>query len=95
MGKKISPNWLMEYARLIETRYRRWKSKRYVESLLEKEKIYSSHVLDHFSCSDLIKLLVECLRVLALRGTFSLCIPDVALDLDERKHESIYAIAEK
>ncbi len=208
--KKIAPNWLVGRARSIVTRYRYWKSKRYVGRLLETEKnicleigaekkrsgwhtldinpycdicwdlmkglpfpdnsvqkIYSSHVLEHFSYSDLVKLLEECLRVLAPNGTFSVCIPDAsiyisayvngrdldpaqfplyeaafhgnskidyvnyiaymdghhkhmfdkdnilsilrnvgfsscrsrefdaALDLDERKHESIYAIAEK
>ena len=208
--KKITPSWMIRLARSIVTRYRYWKSQRYVGRLLETEnnicleigaekkrsgwhtldinpycdicwdlmkglpfpdnsvqKIYSSHVLEHFSYSDLIKLLKECLRVLAPKGTFSVCIPDAsiyisayvngrdldpeqfplyevafhgnskidyvnyiaymdghhkhmfdednilsilrnvgfsscrsrdfdaALDLDERKHESIYAIAEK
>lgn len=120
--KKIAPYWMVGRARSIVTRYRYWKSQRYVERLLETDKniyleigaekkrsgwytldinpycdicwdlmkglpfpdnsvqkIYSSHVLEHFSYSDLIKLLEECLRVLAPNGTFSVCVPDASI----------------
>ena len=42
-------------------------------------KIYSSHVLEHFSFSELRKLLPDCLRALAPEGQFSVCVPNAEL----------------
>lgn len=41
--------------------------------------IYSSHVLEHFSYPDLVRLLKECLRILKPGGSFSACVPDARL----------------
>lgn len=43
------------------------------------QQIYSSHVLEHFSYSDITNLLKECLRVLTSNGTLSVCIPDARI----------------
>lgn len=43
------------------------------------EKIYSSHVLEHFTLKEIRKLLGECFRVLAPGGTFSVCVPNARL----------------
>lgn len=44
--------------------------------------IYSSHVLEHFEYSELIKLLTECLRVLKPGGIFSASIPNARIYLN-------------
>lgn len=44
--------------------------------------IYSSHVLEHFEYSELIKLLTECLRILKLGGIFSASIPNARIYLN-------------
>ena len=41
--------------------------------------IYSSHVLEHFFYSDLIRLLIDCKRVLKPGGSFSACVPDASI----------------
>ncbi len=43
------------------------------------QKIYSSHVLEHFSYPDLVKLLGECLRVLVPNGVFFVCVPNAKI----------------
>jgi predicted SAM-dependent methyltransferase len=43
------------------------------------DKIYSSHLLEHFYYSDVIALLKECYRVLKNHGTFSVCVPDASI----------------
>jgi predicted SAM-dependent methyltransferase len=42
-------------------------------------KIYSSHLLEHFSYRDLMRLLIDCHRVLKISGSFSACVPDASL----------------
>lgn len=44
--------------------------------------IYSSHLLEHFEYSELIKLLAECLRILKPGGSFSACIPNARIYLN-------------
>ena len=44
--------------------------------------IYSSHLLEHFEYSDLIKLLAECLRILKPGGSFSACVPNARIYLN-------------
>lgn len=46
------------------------------------EKIYSSHVLEHFYYNDLLKLLSECRRVLKLSGVFSASVPNARLYIE-------------
>lgn len=41
--------------------------------------IYSSHVLEHFTHAQLIKLLAECHRVLRSGGEFSVCVPNARI----------------
>jgi len=41
--------------------------------------IYSSHVLEHFSFTEIIKLLEECRRVLVSGGIISVCVPNARL----------------
>jgi predicted SAM-dependent methyltransferase len=41
--------------------------------------IYSSHVLEHFHYSELIRLLKDCLRILKPGGVFSVCVPDASI----------------
>jgi len=41
--------------------------------------IYSSHVLEHFSYLELMRLLKDCLRVLKSGGMFSACVPDAEI----------------
>lgn len=120
--KKITPNWLAWWTHLVLTRYRHWKSKRYINGLLKTDnniyleigaekkrsgwytldrnsycdicwdlgnglpfpdnsiqRIYSSHVLEHFSYPDLLKLLEECLRVLVPNGVFLVCVPNAKI----------------
>ena len=43
------------------------------------DKIYSSHLLEHFHYPDIIALLNECYRVLKNGGSFSVCVPDAAI----------------
>jgi predicted SAM-dependent methyltransferase len=42
-------------------------------------KIYSSHTLEHFHYRDLMRLLVDCHRVLKPGGSFSACVPDASI----------------
>ena len=44
--------------------------------------IYSSHVLEHFKFTDLIKLLCECLRLLKPGGKFSAAVPNARIYID-------------
>ncbi len=44
--------------------------------------IYSSHLLEHFEYSELIKLLAECLRILKPGSSFSACIPNARIYLN-------------
>ena len=59
-------------------------------------KIYSSHVLEHFFCPDLMKLLNECHRILEPKGVFSVCVPNANmyikgyLSAEEFKPKEIY-----
>jgi predicted SAM-dependent methyltransferase len=47
------------------------------------EKIYSSHVLEHFSYpNQMLPLLQECLRILKPGGIFSIAVPNARLFLD-------------
>ena len=41
------------------------------------EQIYSSHLLEHFSFPDMIKLLKECYRILIPNGMFDACVPNM------------------
>jgi predicted SAM-dependent methyltransferase len=43
------------------------------------QKIYSSHVLEHFTYPEIIGLLKECLRVLVPSGEFSVCVPNARI----------------
>ncbi len=45
-------------------------------------KIYSSHVLEHFSYKEAQNLLSECRRVLVHNGEFSVCVPNARLYID-------------
>jgi predicted SAM-dependent methyltransferase len=59
-------------------------------------KIYSSHVLEHFSFPDLMKLLSECYRILKFGGIFSVCVPNASIYMkaywstEEFKPKDIY-----
>ncbi len=44
-------------------------------------KIYSSHVLEHFAYKDIIKLLRDCHRILTPDGQFSVCVPNAQIYL--------------
>jgi len=46
------------------------------------DKIYASHVLEHFYYDDLMRLLHECLRTLKPGGTLSVSVPDAGIYLD-------------
>lgn len=46
------------------------------------EKIYSSHVLEHFYFNDLLRLLAECRRVLKPSGSFSASVPNARLYIE-------------
>ncbi len=46
------------------------------------DKIYSSHVLEHFSTSQIEYILGESLRVLKSGGIFSVCVPNAAIYLN-------------
>jgi predicted SAM-dependent methyltransferase len=46
------------------------------------EKIYSSHVLEHFYFSDLVRLLSECRRVLKPAGVFSASVPNARIYIE-------------
>lgn len=46
------------------------------------EKIYSSHVLEHFYFNDLLALLSECRRVLKPSGVFSASVPNARLYIE-------------
>src|SRR5262249_30283421 len=43
------------------------------------QKIYSSHLLEHFCYRDLITLLADCHRILKPGGSFSACVPDASI----------------
>lgn len=43
--------------------------------------IYSSHLLEHFGYSDLLRFLSECLRILKPDGKFSAAVPDASIFL--------------
>lgn len=44
--------------------------------------VYSSHVLEHFTYPELIKLLEECLRILKSGGTFSASVPNARIYIE-------------
>jgi predicted SAM-dependent methyltransferase len=44
--------------------------------------IYSSHVLEHFTFTELVDLLNECKRVLKSGGIFSACVPNARIYLE-------------
>jgi len=46
------------------------------------ERIYSSHVLEHFYYNDLLKLLSECKRVLKPSGVFSASVPNARIYIE-------------
>lgn len=46
------------------------------------EKIYSSHVLEHFYFRDLMKLLSECRRILKPAGVFSASVPNARIYIE-------------
>lgn len=46
------------------------------------EKIYSSHVLEHFHYKDLLNLLSECRRILKPSGVFSASVPNARLYIE-------------
>ena len=46
------------------------------------EKIYSSHVLEHFYFSDIFRLLSECRRVLKPSGVFSASVPNARIYIE-------------
>lgn len=46
------------------------------------DKIYSSHVLEHFYFNDLLKLLSECRRVLKPSGVFSASVPNARIYIE-------------
>ena len=41
--------------------------------------IYSSHVLEHFTYEDLMRLLINCYGTLKVGGKFSVCVPDASI----------------
>ncbi|ACF14965.1 conserved hypothetical protein [Chloroherpeton thalassium ATCC 35110] len=45
-------------------------------------KIYSSHLLEHFTIRELEKLLKECYRILVYDGVFSVCVPNARLYIE-------------
>jgi SAM-dependent methyltransferase len=46
------------------------------------DKIYSSHVFEHFYHTDGLNLLKECYRILKKEGSFSICVPNAAIYLN-------------
>lgn len=46
------------------------------------ERIYSSHVLEHFYYNDLLRLLSECRRVLKPSGVFSASVPNARIYIE-------------
>jgi predicted SAM-dependent methyltransferase len=42
-------------------------------------RLYSSHVLEHFSYKDLVRLLSDCYRVLKPGGILDACVPDASI----------------
>jgi len=46
------------------------------------DKVYSSHLLEHFYHDEAIALLKECYRILKAGGTFSVCVPDASIYLN-------------
>jgi len=44
--------------------------------------LYSSHVLEHFSHREILRLLADCFRVLKPGGELSACVPDASVYLD-------------
>lgn len=46
------------------------------------ERLYSSHVLEHFYFNDLLKLLSECKRVLKPSGVFSASVPNARIYIE-------------
>jgi predicted SAM-dependent methyltransferase len=43
--------------------------------------IYCSHVFEHFTYRDLVKVISECYRVLKVGGSISVCVPDAEIYL--------------
>lgn len=79
--KKGENGWTtLDYATRCDIKY----------NLLEKlpfpdnsvDKIYSSHVLEHFTRNQLDSLLQECKRILKPGGIFSVCVPNAKLYID-------------
>lgn len=50
------------------------------------DRIYSSHVLEHFYFKDLMALLSECRRVLKPSGTFSASVPNARIYIEAYLH---------
>ncbi len=46
------------------------------------DQIYSSHLLEHFDYSDLVKFLAECYRILKKSGNFKVAVPNAKIFLD-------------
>jgi len=46
------------------------------------DKIYTSHLLEHFQYKDLIQILNEFYRILKIGGELSICIPDATIYID-------------
>ncbi len=46
------------------------------------DQIYSSHLLEHFDYSDLVKFLAECYRILKKSGSFKVAVPNAKIFLD-------------
>jgi predicted SAM-dependent methyltransferase len=45
------------------------------------DRIYCSHVFEHFTYKDLVKIISECHRILKKGGSLSVCVPDAELYL--------------
>jgi len=54
------------------------------------QEIYSSHLLEHFYYSDLMKLLQECHRVLRPDGLFGVCVPNARLYIAGYLEEKLF-----
>jgi predicted SAM-dependent methyltransferase len=50
------------------------------------EKLYSSHVLEHFFYPDIMRLLRECHRILKPGGTISICVLDATIFIAGYQH---------
>lgn len=51
-------------------------------SINSVDKVYSSHVFEHFYYKDLIKLMSECYRILKPGGEISVCVPNARIYID-------------